>query len=72
MRTFRVGLLGLGTVGCGVAQILQTNQDVIRQRLGAGIELTRISDLDLDRPRPVEVDPTLLTTNAQEVGKDGR
>ena len=70
MRTFRVGLLGLGTVGCGVAQVLQTNQDVIRQRLGAGIELTRISDLDLDRPRPVDVDPTLLTTNAQEVVKD--
>ena len=70
MRTFRVGLLGLGTVGCGVAQVLQTNQDVIRRRLGAGIQLTRISDLDLDRPRPVEVDPTLLTTNAQEVVKD--
>ncbi|MDA2917562.1 homoserine dehydrogenase, partial [Nitrospinae bacterium AH_259_B05_G02_I21] len=70
MRTFQVGLLGLGTVGCGVAHILQTNQDVIQERLGAGIELARVADLDLDRPRWVEVDRERMTTNAQEVVKD--
>jgi homoserine dehydrogenase len=70
MRTFKVGLLGLGTVGCGVAQVLQQNQEVIRERLGAGVELASIADLDLERPRSVEVDPSRLTTNAQEVIKD--
>ncbi len=70
MRTFQVGLLGLGTVGCGVAHILQTNQDVIQERLGAGIELARVADLDLDRPRSVGVDRERMTTNAQEVVKD--
>ena len=70
MRAFRVGLIGLGTVGCGVVRLLQTNQDIIRGRLGADIELVRIADTDLERPRPVEVDRRKLTTNAQEVVKD--
>ncbi len=70
MRTFRVGLLGLGTVGCGVARVLQSNQEVIRERLGAAIELAMVADTDLERPRSVEVDPSRLTTNAQEVIKD--
>lgn len=70
MRTFRVGLIGLGTVGCGVAQVLQTNQDVIRERLGAGVELASIADIDPDRERPIKVDRRLITTNAQELIKD--
>lgn len=37
----RVGLLGLGTVGSGVAEILARHQKIIAERAGVSLELTR-------------------------------
>jgi homoserine dehydrogenase len=50
-----VGLLGLGTIGTGVAKVLRSNAPVIAQRLGFPLELTRIADLDLERDRGVDL-----------------
>ena len=40
-QTVRVGLLGLGTVGTGVVEILQKYQSMIQTRAGIEIEVTR-------------------------------
>ncbi len=37
----RIGLLGLGTVGTGVAEILAHNEALLRQRIGAGLHCVR-------------------------------
>ena len=66
----RVGLIGWGTVGCGVARILTEQKELIRHKLGWALELTRIADLDITTPRPVAVEPSLLTTKAQDVLAD--
>ena len=66
----RVGLIGWGTVGCGVARILTEQKELIRHKLGWALELTRIADLDITTPRPVAVDPSLLTTDAQNILTD--
>jgi homoserine dehydrogenase len=51
MKPIQVGLLGIGTVGSGVFNVLQRNQDEISRRAGRGIEITMVADLDVERAR---------------------
>lgn len=67
MKSIKVGLIGFGTIGCGVVKILQDNQNIIKDRLGASVDMVKIADLDITTDREVKVDPGLLTTDANEV-----
>ncbi|ODS63457.1 MAG: homoserine dehydrogenase [Acidovorax sp. SCN 65-108] len=53
MKPIQVGLLGIGTVGSGVFNVLQRNQDEISRRAGRGIEITMVADLDVERAKAV-------------------
>jgi homoserine dehydrogenase len=66
--TIGIGLLGLGTVGAGVAGILATPSG--RHPLVAELELRRVAVRDLERPRPVELAAALLTTDPEAVVDD--
>jgi len=70
MRKIGVGLVGWGTVGCGVIQVLRENAAVIESRLGVPIELRRVADLDLDRERPVAVPRDMLTKDIEDILED--
>ena len=62
-----LGLLGCGTVGGGVLQLLTRNADELAARVGAELELRRVLVRDLDKPRVPECDRSLLTTDASAV-----
>ncbi|PKQ17120.1 MAG: homoserine dehydrogenase [Actinobacteria bacterium HGW-Actinobacteria-7] len=49
MRTIRVGLIGLGTVGSGVIEILGRHREDFRRRAGVDIELARFADRNTAR-----------------------
>ena len=49
MKSIQVGLLGIGTVGSGVFNVLQRNQSEIVRRAGRGIEISMVADLDTAR-----------------------
>ena len=49
MKSIQVGLLGIGTVGSGVFNVLQRNQSEIVRRAGRGIEIAMVADLDTAR-----------------------
>lgn len=70
MNPVKVGLLGFGTVGAGVVKAFRNNGDLLARRLGGPVELVRIADLDITTPRPVEVAPGILTTDAASVLDD--
>jgi homoserine dehydrogenase len=70
MKKINVGLMGFGTVGSGMAKILLENREVIEPRLGASLVLKWIADLDLERDRGVDVDPGILTQDAEVVIND--
>jgi homoserine dehydrogenase len=53
MKSIQVGLLGIGTVGSGVFNVLQRNQPEIMRRAGRGIEITMVADLDTARAQAV-------------------
>jgi homoserine dehydrogenase len=63
-----VGLLGLGTVGAGVAAILMGPEG--RHPLVGELALRKVAVRDLARPRPLALDPALLTTSPEAVIDD--
>jgi homoserine dehydrogenase len=70
MSDIKVGLLGFGNIGAGVVKLLQDNADIIRNKVGTGIVLKRIVDLDITRDRGVTVAPGVLTTSADDMFND--
>jgi homoserine dehydrogenase len=70
MKEIKVGLIGFGTVGTGVAAILQKNSGLIEKRMGAKLVLKRIADIDLETDRGMKLKPGVLTRRAEEVIKD--
>ena len=70
MKTINIGLVGFGTVGTGVVKLLKGQAPLLERRLAARLRLKRIADLDLTKPRDVEVDPKILTTDAREIIED--
>jgi homoserine dehydrogenase len=62
VRTVRVALAGCGTVGGELVRILHHAADEIRLRHGLRFQLVRVLVAHGDRPRPPELDASLLTT----------
>ena len=70
MNEISIGLIGFGTVGSGVVKILQENQDLLRARVGIPLRLKRIADLDVESDRGIQVDRSILTTDANAILQD--
>ncbi len=62
---FGVAVIGFGTVGAGVVDLLTKHQDLLTERAGLRPLLRGVGDLDLDRPRGVRVDRSLLTRDVE-------
>ena len=62
MKAIQVGLLGIGTVGSGVFNVLKRNQHEIQRRAGRGIEITMVADLDTARAQSL-VGPDVKVVN---------
>ena len=65
-----VGLIGLGTVGTGTFRILQENAELIRNRVGVPIEVTKIAVRDAKRDRGIAIPSGMLTKNPAEIIDD--
>jgi len=51
MKVINIGLLGLGTVGAGVAKVLASHGEELEEKIGASIVLRAIVDKDITSPR---------------------
>jgi len=67
VKTVRIGLLGVGTVGHAVARALLERRDVLSRAAGAALVLQRAAVRDLSRPRPLPREQ--LTTDAMAVAR---
>lgn len=65
---FKIGLLGLGTVGTGVGQILQSPEG--RHPLLKSVELHRVGVRSPDKTRAVAVPPQALTADLTAIVSD--
>ncbi len=69
-RTIGIGLIGAGTIGCGVARILLEKGELLSQRVGAALALKRVADIDWERDRSFDIPERLRTREAREVIED--
>src|SRR5229473_740833 len=69
-QKINVGLIGLGTVGTGTFRILHENADLIRNRVGVPVEITKIAVRDLKRDRGIAIPAGMLTTNPAQIIDD--
>lgn len=66
LKDVKIGLLGAGTVGLQVAQILKRQQSELAARAGANLALAGVAVRDVSKKRE-GIDPALLTTDIDAV-----
>ncbi|MEV0594256.1 homoserine dehydrogenase [Nonomuraea cavernae] len=67
MKPLKVALLGCGVVGSQVIRLIHEQGDDLAARIGAPLELAGVAVRRLGRKRDVEIDPELLTTDAESL-----
>ncbi len=70
MKEVKVAIIGMGTVGTGVARLLVEQQRRLTQRAGCRMELARVVVRDRTRPREFRLPADLLTDNLSLVLED--
>jgi len=61
LKPLGVGLLGLGTVGAGVANVLIRKRDALERRIGRPVEIRKALVRDPSKTRPVTLTAPLVT-----------
>jgi len=67
LKPVKIGILGLGTVGCGTVTVLHRNAVEITRRAGRDIKIVQASARDVSRPRNCSTEGIALTANPKEV-----
>ncbi len=69
-KVVKVGLLGLGTVGGGVARLLLDKEARLSAYLGAGLRLAKAADLEPARAEELGLEPGIFSQDAWSVLED--
>ena len=70
MNTVNVALIGLGTIGTGVARILSEYADRITDAVGSRVVLAKVCDKDLSRERDITLPAEMLTDDFERILDD--
>ena len=65
-----IGIIGLGTVGCGTVEVLRRNAAILRERCGCELVITRIATRTPAKQRPVEVDASIVSDDVDGLLSD--
>ena len=66
----KIGLLGCGNVGAALVGLIDEQADAIAARSGVRLEVARIAVRSTTKERPVELEPGILTTDAESIVSD--
>ena len=69
-RTVNVGLIGLGTVGGGVAKVMARHRDEYRSAYGIDVRIKRACALEEERARELGFEGDAFTQNWQDIVSD--
>ena len=66
----RIGLVGFGTVGAGVYKNLERNHELLTERTGARLEVTKIVLRDLEKERDPAPPADIVSTDWHDIVED--
>ncbi len=67
MQPVKIGILGLGTVGCGTVTVLARNREEIARRAGREMRIVQASARDLKKKRPCATGDIQLVADARAI-----
>ena len=67
MEPVKIGILGLGTVGCGTINVLARNAEEITRRAGRDIQVVQAAARSLNKKRDCETTNIALTENPDDI-----
>jgi len=70
MKEIKIALLGFGTVGMGVYELLKKNSELIKERVGIRSVVKKILVRDPKKKRDIKIDQKYFTTNIEEILED--
>ncbi|SDZ23248.1 homoserine dehydrogenase [Proteiniborus ethanoligenes] len=62
-----IGLLGLGTVGAGVVEILNKRQEELKALTGKDIEIKKVLVKDINKKREIDLGENIITSDFEEI-----
>ena len=69
-REIKIGLVGFGTVGCGVAKLIIEQADSIAAKTSLRLKLACVVDVDTESERPVKLPDGVLTNDINKLLSD--
>ncbi|UCC22962.1 MAG: homoserine dehydrogenase [Planctomycetota bacterium] len=69
-KNVKVGLVGFGTVGCGVAKLILEEADSMAAKTGLRLQLACVVDVDTQSARPVKLPDGILTDDLKRLLND--
>jgi len=70
MKNVKIGILGMGTIGTGVYELLSKHRDLICKKSGVDIRIVKIADIDGKRKKDLKIDNEVFTTDPYRVVDD--
>ncbi len=70
MKTVKIGILGLGTVGGGTFEILDMNRELIEKRIGRKIQVVKVLERNMERVKDLGLDESQATQNPDDILKN--
>jgi len=64
LDSFRVGIVGCGTVGSGVVELLLENRETIESRIGRKIKIAFVADRDTEKPKKLGIPDEKIFSDA--------
>lgn len=66
----QIGLLGCGTVGSGVVELLRDNEEIIAKRTGKLVKLKKVLDKDMEKCLALGLDKDMIAKDFNELVND--
>ncbi|MEJ6951797.1 homoserine dehydrogenase [Natronospora cellulosivora (SeqCode)] len=63
----KIGLLGLGTVGSGVYQIINKHTESLKRKVGTELQIDKILVNTIDKKRDIDLPAGILTNNPDDI-----
>jgi homoserine dehydrogenase len=69
-KVVKIGLVGFGTIGTGIAKLILSDADLIASKTGLRLELTCVVDIDTKSERQVKLPDGVLTDDINKLLND--